>query len=158
MKLTIRPQPLGTLMLQAANRPQVRLNLSSPQVRVQGGGIVGPRGDTGPRAEELILVAATAIGGHRAVGPDGNYADAQTAPEVAGISRGAGSTGQALTIQADGSIAEAGWSWTLGQPVWLGSNGLLTQTPPTEGYCVQVGIALAATRMLIRITSPVQLV
>lgn len=132
-----------------------------PQVEtITETGAQGPPGAQGPSgalAQSLQYPAGEALGGSRAVylAGDGSfwYADNQDASAiaVAGITSGAVSLGETATAQYAGEMVEPSWSWTPEQPVYLGASGQLTQTPPPSGTVVELGVALTATKMLVRI-------
>jgi hypothetical protein len=61
--------------------------------------------------------------------------------------RGAALEGDSVTIQALGLITEPSWQWIPG-PLWLGSNGVITQTIPVTGMQWRLGTALTATTVL----------
>ena len=52
-------------------------------------------------------------------------------------------------------MTEPSWSWQPHKPIWLGANGTITQTPADDVNLLEVGIALSATSILIRIQSPI---
>lgn len=113
----------------------------------------------------ITATAGTAIGGHRAVVLDASgdafYAD-NTNPDhlvrFYGITTGAASTGGTLSIAQTGVIVEPSWAWTAFMPVYLGTTGLLTQTPPTTGFVQIVGAALSATTLFINQRDPVVII
>lgn len=114
----------------------------------------GPAGPVGPVGGIATRIAGENIGGHRAVtvGADGKAylaspVEAQ-AQAVFGVTTGAAVTGASVTIQCAGVLSEASWSWTPG-PVWLGTDGVLTQTVPTSGAAVHIGTAGGPTSMSI---------
>lgn len=109
--------------------------------------------------DTVTATANGALSGHRAVGVSGgqaSYADATTQPNVTGITQGAASNGASVVVQTTGELVEPSWNWSNG-PVYLASNGLLTQAPPSSGALVEVGTALSPTKLLIRIQSPIYL-
>lgn len=55
-----------------------------------------------------------------------------------------------VTIQRIGPITNAGWSWTIGNPVYLDGTtpGALTQTEPNENVQI-IGIAISATTLFL---------
>lgn len=83
------------------------------------------------------------------------YADASsiTTSHVLGISRAAALSGANVPVCTDGVLSDALWSWTPG-PVYLGTNGQLTQTPPSSGVLVPVGIAVDSTTLNVQIHEP----
>ena len=43
-----------------------------------------------------------------------------------------------------------GWNFVLNQPVYIGMNGTLTQTPPTSGWIDAVGFAISQNSIMLR--------
>lgn len=106
------------------------------------------------------VIAAEALGGHRAVTVDGYYADKDTAGhkfKVLGVTQGAASLGDAAVVTTFGAITNGGWSWTVGSPVFLSTNGHLTQTAPTSGFRTIIGRPTTATTLFIDISEPIAL-
>ena len=122
----------------------------------------GPPGEAGA-AGYVEFPAALPLGGHRAVRLLAGlaiYADnavPQDANVVLGITRGAVTGGDLAQIQFAGLMTEPSWAWTPDLPVFCGSAGLLTQTPPTSGFSLIVGIATTATQILIGAKMPIVL-
>jgi len=75
---------------------------------------------------------------------------------ASGVTLGAAELGEQVQVQRSGAIDDENWSWTPG-PVWLGAAGALTQTPPTAGYSLVVGVALSATRLAVDLQPPINL-
>lgn len=104
---------------------------------------------------QLTAIAAVALSGHRAVTPrpDGTleYASNAVAAHLHAplwITQGAVTAGQPATVLAYGALTESSWAWTPGTPLFLGADGLLTQTPPVAPgalFSAQVGTATGAT-------------
>jgi hypothetical protein len=131
----------------------VRINESGDVYFISGSGSVVP---------VFIATANTILSGHRCVVIDSGlavYADKGTpshATRVAGITRGAIASGASGEIQYGGEMSDPSFAFTPGA-IYLGSNGLLTQTPPTSGFILEVAKALTSTRILINIQSPINL-
>ncbi|MES2488570.1 MAG: hypothetical protein V4607_02175 [Pseudomonadota bacterium] len=130
---------------------------------VINGGNQGPEGiqgiPGGTAGQILQAIAGVDLGGHRAIFIDEGlafYADADmaSAERVAGITLGAAADSELANYQTAGEITEPSWNWNEG-PVFLGLNGLLTQTPPSTGAIIELGVALNATRLLVRIQRPI---
>lgn len=66
-------------------------------------------------------------------------ANADHAHRIAGILPYAISQGAEGIAYRLGEITDAVWSWTRGSPIFLGTNGQLTQTPPTTGILLVLG-------------------
>ena len=104
------------------------------------------------------IIAAENLGGHRIVTVDGYYASKDTETDkfkVLGMTTGAASITAEATVQISGFIEEPSWNWTVGTPVFLSANGLLTQTVPTSGYRQIVGKPKTATILFIEISEPI---
>lgn len=127
---------------------------------------VGQQGPAGPPGGEGILKTAGAtIGGHRAVVTDSTsdvvvYADnTNPAHEAAvfGITTGAAASGASVLVKTSGEIEEPSWIWTPQGAIYLSTNGNLTQTPPTTGFCLALGYAVTSTKMLVNIGQAITL-
>ena len=108
--------------------------------------------------------ASVALGGHRIVTIDSTgqaiYADntiAAHSNKIAGMTLGAAAAGDVVNVQILGEHTEVSWNWTVNQPVFLSTTGLLTQTVPTTAgsYILVIGTATAATKMFINIKPPI---
>lgn len=139
--------------------------LEAHGVRVHVGppGPRGPRGESGG-AEEVELVAATALSGHCVVlmtdTDEAGYASASNPAHVGrviGITTGAAAEGAAVTVRTRGPMTEGSWTWTPGAPVYCGVDGVLTHTSPSGGQWAQiVGVAASATQLWVAISLPIQ--
>lgn len=76
--------------------------------------------------------------------------------QALGVAITSASSESEVTIQTQGFIDDAAWSWDEGF-VWCGPNGTLTQTPPTSGWDFIIGFATSATRLYIDLNEPVLL-
>lgn len=124
-------------------RPNITLEIES-------GGLV-------PLNVDVSLTAGVNLSALRAVTTDANgnavYAsnDTKNNAVVVGLTSAAATAGNAVSVRTAGIVEDAVWSWTKG-PVFLGSNGALTQTAPTGGaIIVQIGRALTTTKLQIDI-------
>lgn len=106
----------------------------------------------------VSLTASGAISALRAVvADDGNarYPNMTVAGDVAavvGISVTSAASGGQVSVLTAGPWTDAGWSWSPG-PVFAGTGGVLTQTPPT-GAVLMVGRALDATTLMVGVQLP----
>lgn len=125
----------------------------------------GPPGPPGPAGDgsTITKIATANISGHRVVIASGSngaaIADKDTPDHmhrVIGITRGAATTGSQIQIAGAGEMTEPSWNWSLG-PVWLGSDGVLTQTLPTTGFILMIGTAIAPTVLMVKIGAPISL-
>lgn len=104
------------------------------------------------------VTAAESLSGHRVVTFAGYYASKDTVSDafkVLGVTQGAAAAGDAATATTYGVIANAGWNWTLGSPVFLSTAGGLTQTPPTTGFRIIIGHPQTATTLFVTISEPI---
>lgn len=126
-----------------------------------GPGIPGPPGPPGPAGSAALLAAGEAtipLSGHRVVtpGPDGmlGYASNDDPDHLAAplwVTLGAAGAGAPVSALMIGPLTEPSWNWTPG-PVYLGINGMLTQTPPTAPaalFLAQVGAAIGPTTIIV---------
>jgi len=126
-------------------------------------GIAGPTGPAG--ATVLTYTAGVNLSGHRMVVLDDSalviYADITVAAHVSkvvGMTTGAAMAGADATIQTGGELIEPSWSWTLNIPIWLSTDGLLTQVAPVSGFSLIVGFPITATKIFISIREPIFLI
>ena len=124
----------------------------------------GPRGPIGPSGgSALSVTAGQDIGGHRLVllnaQGDAIYADARQlshAEVVVGLTVFAAVQGQSIDIVRAGIVEEPSWSWVADQPVYLGLDGVPTQTlPPGALFGLVVGFPIAPTKLLMSIKPPI---
>lgn len=113
----------------------------------------------------LTFIAGQTLSGHRVVKANGSghavYADNTVIGDsqlLLGMTLGAAVIGNSVTIAQSGNIVEPSWSWAPGQPVFLGATGAITQTPPSVGFLVTVGVAMTPTSMLMSLKQPIVLV
>jgi hypothetical protein len=99
-------------------------------------------------------VAAETLSGHRVVVANNGAArypvrlDNGDADAVIGITLNAAVAGQPVVVQASGEMTESSWNWAAG-PIWVGDNGMLTQTPPTSGWVQIIATAIAPNKIII---------
>lgn len=114
-------------------------------------------------SDTIQKITGTAISGHRVVcvKSDGKiyYADPDDTMTagILGISKEAGNANTSINIQTQGEIQHSGWSFTIGDPVFAGYNGMPTQTIVGTAYIVCIGIATNTDRINININSPIYL-
>lgn len=138
-------------------------NIRGPQ------GIPGPTGPPGAAGSGAIFAtgdAAITLSGHRVVTPDFDgtlrYATNDNEADLAAplwVTTGAAAPGDAVSALAFGSLTEPTWNWVPG-PVYLGTNGQLTQTPPVApdaAFIAQVGIATSPTSLFVDRTPSIKI-
>lgn len=103
---------------------------------------------------ELEVIAATPIGGHRIVTSDGYYASHLNPlhiHKIFGLSVNAVSAGEKVRVRYDGSIYESSWNWDLTKPIYLGMDGTLIQTPPTIGFIKVIANVISINTILLQL-------
>lgn len=137
----------------------VRVSIERPNIRVgvASGGLV-------PLNVDVSLVAGVSLSALRAVTTDNNgravYASPATLSDavVVGITSTAANALEAVSVATAGIVEDSSWTWTKG-PVFLGTNGTLTQSAPTAGaIVVQIGRAITATKLQVDIEPIIQTV
>lgn len=132
----------------------VTVGIQGPQ------GIQGLKGDKGDAAADPEFTAGEALSGHRMVVLNASeqavYASNDNlshAEKVFGMTVGAASSGAAVTVRRFGELTEPSWNWTLNTPIFLGVNGLLTQTKPSApgSFVLQVAFPMTPTKVYIDI-------
>ena len=112
-------------------------------------------------SDTVAITAAENLGGHRIVTVEGFYASKDTATDknkVLGMTTGAVSIGSEATVQVSGFIEESSWNWDVDLPVFLSTDGQLTQSAITSGFSLIVGKPRTATNMFISISEPIILI
>lgn len=152
--------------VQVANltTPVVEVALGSTTMTVVTAGIQGPPGPPGPPGSTITgFLASGAIGAQRLVVADGAgkvvYADCTElahANAVVGMTEQAASANEPINILRNTWLTEPTWSWTPYQPVYLGLDGIPTQTLPAEAvFSMVVGFPVSATQLFIALREPV---
>lgn len=110
------------------------------------------------------FVAGADLGGHRVVrlmdGTDGivGYADSASPGDmgrVVGITHHAAASGATIEVVISGFMLEPSWNWTPG-PVYLGSNGIMTQAMPPSGFIQIMGFAGSNMGLHVKMQQPVK--
>ncbi len=136
------------------------------EVVIESAGIIpGPRGADGlPGGLTLSYPAGEILSGHRMVVLENGelfYASKDIsvhATKILGMTIGATVRGEIAAVQTGGELSEPSWAWILDVPVWLSTNGLLSQVPPTIGFSLIVGFPISSTKLFVRISEPLFLI
>ena len=75
-----------------------------------------------------------------------------------GITTGAANSGDAVDVKIFGEIDEPTWNWAAGGLIFCGAGGILTQTPPPDGFLLIVGAAISTDKIFINIGKPINLI
>lgn len=137
-----------------------------PTVGVSWSGPPGPAGPAGESSSIATLTAGQTLSGHRVVAThvDGTvlYASNDTLTDATRqlwVTLGAADEGDAVQCQSFGRVNEGGWSWT-DDPIFLGVDGFLTQTPPSApdaAFFLQVAAPDGPTALVFNPRNPFQL-
>jgi len=142
-----------------------QLSLERRKVAVLAVARQGPAGRDGAPGRDgtpnLTKICGVNISGHKAVTVDSNgkviYADntiPSHATKVVGVTITAALTNEEVTIVPSGEIIEPTFNWLPDLPVFLGPNGLLTQTVPSSGFSLIIGFPTSQTSLLVDIKTP----
>lgn len=105
--------------------------------------------------DENTFVAVGGISALRAVSFDGagvSHTDPASADALAamiGVSTSSSLAGGAAIIETDGEITDASWSWTPGDALFVGANGVLTDIAPTSIALRQVAVAVSSNTIRV---------
>lgn len=126
-----------------------------------GGGSGGSGGSVAPTpapAERISLIAEQPIIAYKVVTTNdagqGIYADASTrahVDQVIGLAAAAAAAGSAFEVIESGFVTNSGWSWTAGEPLFLGNTGDIVRNPTAGVFTLQIGYARSSTEIYLRI-------
>jgi hypothetical protein len=114
----------------------------------------GEKGDPGDAADTPTFEAGESLSAKRAIRVEGDIAyyadgaDSAHAGKALGISAGAVSLGDTVTVRMTGMVQELTWTLTEG-PVYVGANGALTQSVSGLAFVQQIGVAVSPTQINI---------
>lgn len=77
------------------------------------------------------------------------------AGRVLGIAANSANADGPLRVQTSGVLAGLGYAWTVGEEVFAGPSGTLTQTAPENGFSQSVGVAVGPSTLFIDIREAV---
>ncbi len=127
-------------------------------------GATGPAGPSGVPGTSLVVTktAGETISAGKAV-----YLDTATVVKLSdhsvvarqkciGVAKTAATAGNSIEIIVDGAFEDAIFSgFTINEPIWVGTSGVLTQTPPTSGVLLEAGYYLGENKIEIEIKRPI---
>lgn len=129
-------------------------------------GLPGPPGPPGPPGgEKNVYRAACLLGGHRIVYLEDAgqvavaYADNTNFDHlnrVVGVTVESALAGTPIMVQYQGLLTDPAFTFVEG-PVYIGSNGGMTQTQPTTGFLQILGIAINTTTLFLHLQEPIRL-
>jgi len=97
---------------------------------------------------DVRVTADASLGAFRAIGYNGLYVQPTliSLSQYAGISRVAVTSGSTMNVVRSGLLTESGWNWTVNSPVFITTDGMLTQSLPT-GDIRRIGWAISPTEL-----------
>ena len=125
--------------------------------------IPGPQGPPGP-GSTLESTAGENIAAYQPVYVENELAfiasndDAGNFLSFAGLAAVSSLITDPIDIITSGYVVNVAWSWTSNLEIYLGSGGVLTQTPPIPDnslYRIVVGEATGPNSMIVRISEPI---
>jgi hypothetical protein len=141
---------LGDKGLKGDTGPAPVVNLVGDQIEING--ILGPHLAVNI-PENIDAVANQILGGHRVVqvfNGIADYADNITAYDgQLGLTMGAVNQGDNFKVYTTGVVTEPTWDFVKG-PIFLSTDGMLTQTKPDVGTVILVGRAISQHSMSIQ--------
>jgi len=143
---------------------QSTLTIPTPSVSLLAVAQQGLPGRDGAPGGFVDVVAGVNLGGQRMttmLGGEAVYASCDSFEHcgfVLGLTSHAANQGHLVRVLRMGTVADAAFSWILGQPVYLGLNGVLTQTLPAEAVFSQiVGFPMSANTLFLALREPILL-
>lgn len=112
------------------------------------------------KSETIKLIASESISALKCVYYKNNevrvldYRDEDNIDFFLGITITAATQGSAITIKRTGLLQDSFFNFTLNK-IFLGEFGSLTQIPPTTGYDLEIGVAVARDKLLLNVQSPI---
>jgi len=73
-----------------------------------------------------------------------------------GLAKQTGNIGNVIAVAEDEFMTNTAWAWQPDKPVFLGTDGTLTQSLIGVVFVQQVGVALTPTKIVIRISQPIR--
>lgn len=97
---------------------------------------------------DVTITAAEVVNAYRAIGYDGLFTQLteESLSNYAGVTRMATVSGDPVDVVRVGLMEEATWGWTPNAPIFISTNGVLTQTLPA-GLVRRIGWAISATKI-----------
>lgn len=106
-------------------------------------------------------LASEAIGGHIVVYQTASglaIASSNSvvhASRILGLTNSAVASGFSVPVTLSGELTESTWTFTEGLPVYLSVNGTITQSIPSSGFILQMGVAVSPVKILVSIKLPI---
>ncbi len=142
---------------------QENLNLNIIEQKIEltlNSGIKGDKGDKGDTgssgaSSSYTYTAGEILGGHKAIVIDNNlayYTDCTNLDHInkpIGISSNASISGGNVTVVFYGEMEESSWNWNTEKPIWISTNGILTQIAPVTGFSCIIAFPITPIKIFI---------
>lgn len=156
---TVRVDRTANRTVVARSGTAERIQTSQTTVRQIAQGPQGPPGES--EGATFIATAGETIHGGRAVRVVNGVAyhpsilNEEHADQVVGVAVQSTAVGLEFAVRTGGVYTELSAPWTGDGTVWCGDNGVLTQTPPTSGWLLQIGRVISTTSFNVDVDEPV---
>jgi hypothetical protein len=146
------------------NQGQLRAEAvrADPPIPVLNSGAIAipaqPSTDRQGNTKTIRLRAQWPVSAHRFVTDGAEYVGHDNtfdANRVLGMTLNAADADALVNVAVLGYVHESTWNLTPDLPIYLGKDGYMTQTPPTEGFLLSVGVALTPTSAYIDVDVPI---
>ncbi len=77
--------------------------------------------------------------------------------KVVGLALNAGTVGTTIRVQTFGIVEDASFTFPLNEPLFLKTNGTISNIPNTSGFNVQIGHSLGNGAIFVQIREPIEL-
>ena len=155
-----------SLVIEPTVNSVVIVSQAPATLEIVTGGVQGTPGLAGNISADHQ--AAFALSGHRLVTLNGSglvdYASADNlahAGRVIGVTVGAVAQGEVPQILKSGELTEPSWNLNVSMPIYLGTNGNLTQVPPAfpeSKFSLVVGFPISPTTVLFGVQPSIVLI
>lgn len=116
-------------------------------------------------AHSITETAGVNLSGHRAVIQNWSTGELEYADNtnldhmnsVLGITTQAANSGNECEVRIYGPLTEPTWDFTDNLPVFLSTNGYLTQNKPTSGFMLQMGFPIDSTTLMVDLKKSIKL-
>jgi len=157
-EMTLVPQDIDVEL----GAQEIAVEMGAQDINVEITGVTVPTGtvsnsaifEAGQTISALRVIRISALG--KAI-----YASSAVALDIStaiGVSITSAITGNNVMIVTNGEIEDLTWNWIPSAPIFLGVDGVLTQTPPTSGFLQIVGNAETSTKMKVNIQQAIKLI
>jgi hypothetical protein len=150
--LSLVHTPEAAKSLKSTSNPPLSLEMAPPNPPMTLAVGAPPSGAASITDQlQVAITTAQAVGAYRMVGADGLYTEntPSSLGRIAGLTLQAAGPGSKIRVVRSGPVVEAAWSWTPDMPVFISTEGVLTQVVPVSGVIRRIGWAVTPTQINI---------